>query len=595
MATWILTLSVPVAVYLLLSGLDDLVVDLLYAWHSFRGHFPKQPPDDRLKQLPQKPIAVFVPLWHEHQVIERMLLHNNAAIHYANYQFFVGVYPNDHLTIQAVNKAAQTLPNVTLCTVPHPGPTSKPDCLNAIFRNMLEFEGNLGIQFSVILTHDAEDIIHPQCLRWINYYSEEYDFVQIPVLALQTPLLSLTHGIYCDEFAELHGRDMPVRGALGAFIPSSGVGTGYGRAALNRLAELNAGQIFIPGCLTEDYENGLRLKLLGFRQIFVPILQSAQDGFVATREYFPRSFLTAIKQRTRWVTGISLQSWQRNGWPGGWRIRYWLWRDRKGLLGAPLGLLTNILFALGAAFPHTFTLLTPLMIWLFGATSVLGLLRILIRMRFAFKVYGLPMAMLVPVRFLWGNAINAIATIRAQYRFAKAHLTGSALVWSKTTHEYPDRGVLAAKSRKLGEILSAMHGIPRHTIDTALRVKPEILRLGEYLVDHGEVTERQLYEALALQQQLPLASPLPGSIPIRVRRALPSSLVNRWNVLPFAIDVAGLHVCSPESPSEELTKLLAEHTNMPICFHLVTPSLYETLVEEAPQEFPLPYVRRRFA
>ena len=68
---------------------------------------------------------------------------------------------------------------------------------------------------------------------------------------------------------------------------------------------------------------------------------------MATREYFPRTTKTAIRQRTRWVTGIALQCWERRGWTGSLRTRYWFWRDRKGLMANPLSLLTNFLFLTG--------------------------------------------------------------------------------------------------------------------------------------------------------------------------------------------------------------------------------------------------------
>ena len=38
------------------------------------------------------------------------------------------------------------------------------------------------------MTHDAEDIIYPDSLRWVNYFVENYDMVQVPVLALPTPM-----------------------------------------------------------------------------------------------------------------------------------------------------------------------------------------------------------------------------------------------------------------------------------------------------------------------------------------------------------------------------------------------------------------------
>ena len=79
--------------------------------------------------------------------------------------------------------------------------------------------------------------------------------VQIPVLALKTPFWHLSHGVYCDEFAEFQFKDMPARQMLGGFIPSNGVGTGFSRRALETLAEWYDNRVFEPACMTEDYEN----------------------------------------------------------------------------------------------------------------------------------------------------------------------------------------------------------------------------------------------------------------------------------------------------------------------------------------------------
>ena len=118
---------------------------------------------------------------------------------------------------------------------------------------MLLYEEEHGVRFDMILTHDAEDLIDPDALRWINYYAQWNDMVQIPVLALKTPVREFSHGVYCDEFTEFQFKDMPARQLLGGFIPSNGVGTGFSRRALELLAEAHHNRIFEPTCLTEDY------------------------------------------------------------------------------------------------------------------------------------------------------------------------------------------------------------------------------------------------------------------------------------------------------------------------------------------------------
>ena len=197
---WIVAGLVPLAIWILLSGLDDLFVTAVYLRRR-RKPFP-WPADSDLEGTPERRIAVLVPLWREHAVIGRMLEHNLSVLRYAGYDVFVGVYPNDELTARAVADAAARDPRVHLTTNPNAGPTSKGDCLNSIYRHMEEFEARRRVRFEIVVTHDAEDLMHPDSLRLINWFSRRYDMVQVPVLPLPTPRRELTHGLYCDEFAE---------------------------------------------------------------------------------------------------------------------------------------------------------------------------------------------------------------------------------------------------------------------------------------------------------------------------------------------------------------------------------------------------------
>jgi len=112
-----------------------------------------------------------------------------------------------------------------------------------------------------------------------------------------------------------------------------------------KLASAEHNLIFDPACLTEDYENGLRLHKMGCRQIFVPVTRRL-GSIMATREFFPQRARSAIRQRTRWVTGIALQSWERHGWSGGFAEVYWFWRDAR-TVRHPISLFSNVLFAYG--------------------------------------------------------------------------------------------------------------------------------------------------------------------------------------------------------------------------------------------------------
>jgi len=571
----------PLAAIFLVSGLDDLAIDFawLYAWVADRMTVSRRDAR-RFPDVPPRPIAILVPLWHEHEVIARMLEHNLAAIRYPSYHIFAGIYANDAATEEAVALISERFDNVHLAVCPHDGPTSKADCLNWIYQNVGLYEEQNGIRFDIIVTHDAEDLIHPEELRWINAYASRFDFIQIPVLALATPFWSFTHGVYCDEFAEYHTRDMVVRSSFGCFVPGSGVGTGYRREALEELARASSNRVFEPVALTEDYESGLRLYRLGCRQVFVPLTRLVPHSrdFLATREFFPQNWSTALRQRTRWVMGIALQGWERFGWAGSRSEIYWLWRDRKGLAGSPLGLVANAMFIYGLA-TAMWTRLTPLATELTFVTLGLQVLRIAIRMACVARVYGPVFALGVPLRMPYANLLNAAATVRAVGRYVAARVQGLPLRWIKTEHSYPTRAALLVHKRLLGEILAGSGYLSAATVERALDACPAGTRLGEFLVGSGELTEAALYEALSLQQGLPVAHVDAQQIPPRVARALPERVAREWRVLPFNVIDGSLLLASPDLPTPAMAEAIRPFTALEIHFHLVTPSEYEQLLD----------------
>jgi bacteriophage N4 adsorption protein B len=580
---------VPIGIAILLSGLDDLALDAvcLWAWIKNRLGKSRQLRIELDGSRPEKQIAIFVPLWHEHAVIGGMVEHNVAAINYDNYHFFIGAYPNDEPTLDAVRDLETRFPHVHLAVCPHDGPTSKADCLNWIYQRMLLFEEKHGQPFDVVVTHDAEDLIHPQALATINAYSDSYDMVQIPVLPLPTPFPSIVHSIYCDEFSEWQIKDMPARQLMGSFIPSNGVGTGITRAALEKLASAEHNLIFEPSCLTEDYEIGLRLHQLGCAQIFVP-LAGSRAGIVATREFFPQTTHSAIRQRTRWTTGIGLQCWERHGWRGTWSEIYWFWRDRKGLFGNPLSLITNFLFLYGLASwsaahlsgtPWTLAKHT-LYPWVLFSTLLIWILQTIIRIACALRLYGAFFALGVPLRALFANWINSVAALKAVFLYTRARLRHEPLVWLKTEHAYPSRSALVEHKRKLGEVLAGSGYASEADVLHALATQPAGTRLGEYLVKLGKITEEDLYEALSLQHSLPVGRLEPWGVSRNAARSLPRHVVRNWHVLPFRIASGNLFLASPEIPSDDLSRTLRGFTSLTLRFHLVTPGNFEELTRQ---------------
>jgi adsorption protein B len=579
LAHLVVTCIVPLALWILISGLDDLFISLVFLLTG-RKPFP-WPAESDLDNTPERRIAILVPLWREHRVIGQMLEHNLAAIRYSAYDVFVGVYPNDEATARVVEEAARAHPRVHLAPGPHDGPTSKGDCLNWIYRRMGQYEALHGIRYDVVMTHDAEDLVHPDSLRLVNWFSRDYAMVQVPVLPLPTPSGEMTHGLYCDEFAEFQTKDIPVRQRLGGFLPANGVGTGFGRAALDRLAATRRGLIFDPDCLTEDYENGFRLHALGYRQIFLPVrFQGGRP--VATREYFPRHFRAAVRQRSRWVAGIALQGWQNHGWRGPWPQAYWLWRDRKGLVGNLLSPLANLVFLAGlanfvvhagAGQPWRFAALIPW--WLSRlclATYLSALVQLAMRTGCSARIYGWRFAAAAPVRATWGNVVNFAATVAAVRQFTAARIHRRSMTWRKTDHVYP--------RPRLGELLVRMRSLPAGDVEKAAIDLPKGLRIGEYLVQTRQLSEANLYHALSVQSGIPAGPVGSRDVDRLATRALPVEAARRWQVLPYRVEAGQLHVAIADVPSRELIRELAGLSALEIRYRLVRPEEFAGLARE---------------
>src|SRR6202051_886547 len=103
----IVVLTAIVAVSFLLSGIDDFFIDAFY-WTRlvYRKVFLRKKIHPVRQQvmcgIPQKWTLIWVPAWHEHEVIDKMLVHTVESLSYQNYDIFVGTYPNDRATQDVV-------------------------------------------------------------------------------------------------------------------------------------------------------------------------------------------------------------------------------------------------------------------------------------------------------------------------------------------------------------------------------------------------------------------------------------------------------------------------------------------------------------
>ena len=249
-----------------------------------------RPTEAELAKTPHsKTIAIFVPLWREyHASIRNMIEHNVVTPRYDRCDFFIGVYPTTSRRWRPCASSTRASPMSTWSVCPHDGPTSKADNLNWVFQHMILFEAEHGVRFEIVMTHDAEDLLHPEELRWVNYYGQRYDMVQIPVLPLPTLWAICSTASTATSSPSTNAGTCP-RGRSWAGFSVMRSGHRFSRRALDRLAAAHSNCIFEPKCLTEDYENGFRLHRLGCSQVFVPVTKF-NGTFVAIARLLPAPF-----------------------------------------------------------------------------------------------------------------------------------------------------------------------------------------------------------------------------------------------------------------------------------------------------------------
>lgn len=508
-----------VATVFTVSGLDDILYDLFYwvRWLFRLGKVRAWPKLTvaKLEAVEQQKVAVFIPAWQESDVILQMLRNACNTLRYRNYDLFVGTYQNDPDTQRGVDIAAKQFPQVHKVVVAADGPTTKADCLNRIYNAMRQHEESQGERYAIVVTHDAEDIIHPYSLLLDNYLIPRKDMVQLPVFPAPVPLRYFTYWTYADEFAENHTKDLLVRETSGGFVPCAGVGAAFSRRAFELVGLRGADEVFNERMLTEDYELGLRVRLRQLAAAFVsqrmrlpmPDPQHPERGpqeradWIATRSMFPRAFGRAVRQKTRWNLGIALQSWAMAGWQGNFAVRYNLAHDRKILLTNLVSFLGYVVFAYFVWYEiqrRFFNEERPVLIeegtllWrLVVVATILMAWRILQRFIAVCRVYGWWQAVLSIPRAIWTNLINFVATFRALGQAVRIVVTGRQPVWDKTAHEFPAQPELARRmfvAQALGREAFPAAGFPlRATSAERASLSDEIRRA---LASQGD--EKQL-------------------------------------------------------------------------------------------------------
>lgn len=593
-------IATAVMIWLVLFGFDDLFIDLYY-WirklvRRFTIYKNRETFDEKqIINVKENPIAIMVPAWQEASVINSMLTLMASEMDYENYFIFVGTYPNDLETQKEVDAVSKHFPNIRKVTCARPGPTTKADCLNNVIAAILSFENQNNIKFSGFVLHDAEDVVSSMELRLFNYLLEKNDLVQIPVYPLSTSLLKLTSCHYIDELSETHGKEMVVRESLIGQVPSAGVGTCFSRRAILKLLENGDGLAFDIQSLTEDYDISFRIREWGMKEIFVHFSvtdskyvkfdersktkSNKQGNVVCVREYFPETLKASVRQKSRWIIGIVYQGTKKLRWSKDWKMNYFLWRDRKGIISHFVSFLATIillhilvLIIYYSIYPEGYKFLSiflddKISVFLIQLNLLFLMNRIVQRAVFVWQYYGVMHATFGPIRLLWSNLVNFLATVRAIKQIILTQRSGGQFAWTKTDHIYPSISE-RPEFQSLGQILVENNKVSRVQVEQALEQRFVFEKLGQTLLRLELINSDELGKALAKQANTSYERVKPFDIPVQTIEQLDSIQALKYRVLPLRKMENTLILASENSISPVALSILSRRLNCEIDYVL---------------------------
>jgi adsorption protein B len=172
-------------------------------------------------------------------------------------------------------------------------------------------------------------------------------------------------------------------------------------------------------------------------------MRDANGQVVGTRAFFPATLQDAVRQKSRWITGIALAGWDRMGWTGSWREIWMRLHDRRGIFSAVVLFAAYLALILEAVVMATtaFGLYEPrplgsLLATLLPVNGALLCWRLAMRAFFVGRLYGAWEALRSIPRSVVSNIIAILAARRAIFVYVR-HWLGHPLRWEKTRHIAP--------------------------------------------------------------------------------------------------------------------------------------------------------------
>ena len=406
---------------------------MLHAWRSKDNLEGSQFSSDPLAAAHS--FTLLVPGRHEEEVMGQTL-DRLALQDHPDFEIIAIVGHDDPGTERVAREAAARHPELIRVVVDSSVPKNKPKALN------LALQTSRG---EIVGVFDAEDEVHPRLLTLVDsrFSETDADVVQggVQLMNFQSSWWSLRNVLeyYFWFRSRLHFH------AKAKFIPLGG------NTVFARREWLDWSEGWDASCLAEDCELGVRLSSAGAKVVV------AYSPEVVTREETPGTFVSLLKQRTRWNQGF-MQVLAKGEWKKLPTVRQRLMARyllTMPFIQAATGLMIPISIALilttkvpTAVALVSFVPLAPTLVLL--AVEMTGLAEF-------GRTYGEKVRARDYARLVWGllpyQVFLALAAVRAVYRQVRR-----VNAWEKTEHSGAHRDAVPEPLHQREPVLAGTTG-----------------------------------------------------------------------------------------------------------------------------------------
>lgn len=384
----------------LLLAIDDLFFDLLF---YFRRKNRKS--KHQIHLLPQRRLAIVIPLFQSTAQSAGILSKNLKTIDYENFQVFLGFLPNDSFEKDS-NQKVSSLKVSESCGV------DKGRFLNEMMHSILQREDQASFEGFIFLSW--RDEWHPKILSIVNESLEDHSVMQVPALSHAPKARSLVLGAFADEITEMQQREISLRADMGVPFPLNSSGLVLSRSFLISLKR-NQGEIFTTNIASQIEPLTMAVKDFPFKPIWLQehYRRGSRSELISTKITLPPNRAAAIAWKTARTKRILENGLAHFFSMGAWE-KYFFWRDTRTTWASLIKSLAAVFLIL--ALIQTAGAMEVMPLWMQNLSLLNGALwlrRILGRMICLKGVHNWSHTLLAPFRWPMGNMLHSLSSWRA--------------------------------------------------------------------------------------------------------------------------------------------------------------------------------------